>query len=56
MKRLFRITVILILLVTVTVVAQPKTEWGPKFDYNVKIEQDPKIVLADNYNHYSHRP
>lgn len=52
MKKLLRISALLMLLVTITVVAQPKTEWGPKFDYDVKNEQDPKIVLADNYNHY----
>ena len=32
--------------------AQIKKEWGAKFDYEIKLEQDPKVVLVDNYNHY----
>jgi hypothetical protein len=43
---------LLLLVHTTNVIAQEKIEWGTKFDYNVKTEEDPKVVLADNYNHY----
>ncbi|MGV3696768.1 hypothetical protein [Flavobacterium sp.] len=53
MKKNLRITALLMLLITAASFAQqPKVEWGPKFDYDVKLEEDAKIVLADNYNHY----
>jgi hypothetical protein len=32
--------------------SQLKYEWGAAFDYDVKDEKDPQIVLKDNYNHY----
>ncbi len=52
MKNQLRIITLLLLVTTSALLAQAKPEWGPKFDYDVKIEEDPKIVLADNYNHY----
>jgi hypothetical protein len=52
MKKYLKITALVMLLSTAKLFAQPKAEWGPKFDYDVKTEEDPKIVLADNYNHY----
>ena len=45
------VTILLISLVSI-VSAQIKKEWGAKFDYEIKLEQEPKVVLADNYNHY----
>jgi hypothetical protein len=47
-----RILVLLIAFVSTTVIGQVKKEWGAKFDYDQKNEQDPKIVMLDNYNHY----
>lgn len=41
-----------ILLVITTVVAAQNTVVGSKFDFDQTSETDPKIVLADNYNHY----
>lgn len=52
MKNQLRITALLLILITVKVVAQPKMEWGSKFDYDVVNEVDPKVVMADSYNHY----
>jgi hypothetical protein len=52
MKKQFRIAVLIMILATATMFAQTKIEWGSKFDYDVKLEQDPKVVMADNYNHY----
>jgi hypothetical protein len=52
MKRNIRFLAIILLLASVTLSAQIKKEWGAKFDYDLKIEQEPKVVLADNYNHY----
>lgn len=53
MRKQLRFTALLMLLVSsVSFAQQPKAEWGPKFDYDAKVEEDAKIVLADNYNHY----
>lgn len=52
MKKLFKIFALILVLTSVTVSAQIKKEWGARFDYNLNLEEDPKIVLADNYNHY----
>ncbi|WP_445454793.1 hypothetical protein [Flavobacterium sp. 25HG05S-40] len=52
MKKQLTISALMMVLTTVTLFAQPKLEWGTKFDYDVKLEEEPKVVLADNYNHY----
>lgn len=52
MRKHLRILTLLVVLATATVFAQTKKEWGSKFDYDIKTEIDPKVVLADNYNHY----
>ncbi len=47
-----RILTLVLAFASVTLSAQVKKEWGAKFDYNQKDELDPKLVMADNYNHY----
>lgn len=42
----------LLLLVSITFVSAQDIVIGSKFDFDQKSEIDPKIVLADNYNHY----
>jgi hypothetical protein len=46
------ILIVIIALISATVFGQVRKEWGAKFDYDQKNEQDPKVVLLDNYNHY----
>jgi hypothetical protein len=52
MKKYLHFFTILFLSAASLVSAQIKKEWGGKFDYEIKLEQDPKVVLVDNYNHY----
>lgn len=47
-----RILILVLAFASISLSAQVKKEWGAKFDYNQKDEQDPKLVMADNYNHY----
>ncbi|HKO77962.1 MAG TPA: hypothetical protein VJU52_12120, partial [Flavobacterium sp.] len=47
-----RIISLMLLFVSITTFGQIKKEWGEKFDYDDKKEIDPKVVLADNYNHF----
>lgn len=48
-----RITVLLLLLISITMFGQYRKELGNKFDYDAKKELDLKVVLVDNYNHYT---
>jgi hypothetical protein len=52
MKKYLGIFTLILVLASATTSAQIKKEWGSKFDYNVNLEEDPKVVLADNYGHY----
>lgn len=52
MRKHLRITALIMILATATLFAQTKKEWGSKFDYDIKNEENPKVVMADNYNHY----
>lgn len=52
MKKQLRFFTLILVLTSAMVSAQIKKEWGAKFDYNVALEEDAKVVLADNYNHY----
>lgn len=52
MKRYLNLSIIILLSSFSAVTSQIKKEWGARFDYEIKLEQDPKVVLADNYNHY----
>jgi len=47
-----KILFFLMAFVSISVFGQVRKEWGAKFDYDQKNEQDPKVVMADNYNHY----
>ena len=52
MKKYLQFFTILLFSVSSLVSAQIKKEWGGKFDYEIKLEENPKVVLVDNYNHY----
>jgi hypothetical protein len=52
MKKQLRIITVLLVLILSKSFSQGKQEWGSKFDYNLKVEEDAKVILADNYNHY----
>ena len=52
MKKLLKFFTLLFLCYSSLVSSQIKKEWGGKFDYDIKVEQNPKVVLVDNYNHY----
>ena len=48
-----KIALLLLLFVSTTIFSQEKREWGTKFDYDEKKEKDLKVVLVDNYNHFT---
>lgn len=52
MKKQVRLFIVLMILIASNSFSQGKQEWGSKFDYNPKVEEDAKVILADNYNHY----
>jgi len=52
MRKELRFLTLIMLVASTVVSAQIKKEWGAKFDYDIKNEIDPKVVMADNYNHY----
>lgn len=52
MKKNLRIFTLILVLTSTLLSAQIKKEWGSKFDYNVNLEEDPKVVLTDNYGYY----
>ncbi len=52
MKKQLRVIIVVLVLILSKSFSQGKQEWGPKFEYNVKVEEDAKVILADNYNHY----
>lgn len=47
-----KFTTLLFLMLFSMLFAQNQVIVGEKFDFNSKFEQDPKLVLKDNYNHY----
>lgn len=52
MKRILAFAILVVLSSFSIITAQIKKEWGTKFDYEIKLEEEPRVVLADNYNHY----
>lgn len=44
--------IILLALCFGTVFYAQNKEWGSRFEFDAKTEQNPRFVLADNYNHY----
>jgi hypothetical protein len=52
MKQKLRIIIVLLVLIISKSFSQGRQEWGTKFDYNLNVEEDAKVILADNYNHY----
>lgn len=48
----FKLVSLFLLMFCITASAQNGVVVGEKFDFDSKYEQDPQLVLKDNYNHY----